>query len=398
MKTAIRYPIRFSAVPPRGGRRKEVVCSYLHVHDVPELSVRDTDTVLEIGTTVPKPERLIEYDGRLFRKIGRGERDGSVAAFPTAFMPFLKRNGPWKFTFEGGNRGEEPPISQALDNLVAYRMYLDGNGWETEEEAWPTLPKHPGYIETRSRNEFRFEEIEHKLKDVDFEMLERGRREIALEAGKLILVDGSYWFETPPPAISVACEGYGVTARMVAEITYLPNWLDRRLDRQYFPLSASEEAIAYAEKSNPLTEGKSQNFENYSDEVDFGDTEHALLDFDHREYSYRGIALAMAGDVQRWLNKTPYLGEKIPLEAKAAVQAVSEVARNIGPCISEWPDVSEHVATVTAAWKGIGRKQGWAEIPAQRRRFADLLCAMADEMAENQTIGMPMTFRSGVRL
>lgn len=377
MKIGIRYPLRFRARPVRCAGHRDVLCSFLHSADVPEVSSAETSQVFMAATT--KPYRLIEFEGRLFRKVGRPGEEETDRAIGNAYQRESERNFPWFFTFEDGLRRPTPTAAKAISNIICHRLYLEGDGRKKEEEAWPHLPVIDATRLTRSQ--FRYEDIEPKLSDIDGDDFATGRAEHAAEASKLLVVDGDLWIETPPPAITVHLAGYGTSGRMVLELAHLPDWLDSNLDYQYFPLSAHREALAYAEMTTPLTATGTQPFEDHSEEAATQIEDTPLLSFDHEGYSSKRTTMILAGDVARWITKNPELHDKIGVSRANSVMLARDAAHEIGTDISAWPDVSDLVHDVTEAWKLTGRKPGWATIPQNRHAFGTMICERAVEMA-----------------
>ncbi|MBY3151283.1 hypothetical protein HFO56_02640 [Rhizobium laguerreae] len=208
----------------------------------------------------------------------------------------------------------------------------------------------------------------------------KGRAEHAAESAKLLVVDRDLWIETTPPAISVSLQGYASTARMVMELAHLPTWLDADLDRQYFPLSDHPAALDYAQRATKLTQTGNQPFEDYTHERAFTAERSHLLSFDPDGYSCTRTALVLAGDVARWITHTPELGEKIGGDRASSVLLARDMAKRIGTDIAEWPDMGDLVNDITDAWKLIGRKPGWANIPANRHAFGTMICDRAADI------------------
>lgn len=376
MRIDVRYPFLFSAHPSRCSSRKDVFVSFLHTADVPEVSGRDVETVFEAATATPY--RLVEFDGRLFRKLGALGEEQTSRLLDRAFQRDEERNSPWPFTFENG-RASPRPLSQPLNNHLCHRLYLEGGEHrERQIEAWPFVPFLTGLRGSRtSRNDFRFEDLERKLADIDAEEFAKGRAEHAAEAAKLLVVDRDLWIETTPPAIKVGVLGVNSSARMVMELSHLPTWLDADLDAQYFPLADHAGALEYAERATKLTYTGTEPFEDYTYERPFTAEPSDLLSFDADGYSCTRTALILGGDVARWITNTPELAEKIGDERARSALLARDMAKAIGTDISAWPDMSDLVNDITDAWKMTGRKPGWANIPANRHGFGTMICDRA---------------------
>ncbi|MDW9479072.1 hypothetical protein GOB57_10390 [Sinorhizobium meliloti] len=387
MKLDIRYPLRFSALPPRCASRKDVLVSFLHKADVPEITAGEVSTVFEAATEIPY--RLVDYDGRLFRRIGNPEDEAVAELLKSGFQQDESRNRLFYFTFENGKSAQRP-VSQSLNNHLCHRLYLEGNNRDKELEAWPFIPVIKGFAGRRTtRNSFLFEDIERKLKDIDGDEFAKGRAEHDLEAAKLLLVDGELWIETPPPAIAVKVEGYASSARMVMELTHLPDWLDGDLDRQYFPLSEHEKALEYAAKATKLTATGTEPFEDYSFEREIAIHDSRLLSFDAEGYSCTRTSLILGGDVARWLTYTEGLREKVGEDRARSVLLARDMAMDIGTDISGWPDMTDLVHDITEAWKITGRKPGWANIPQNRHAFGTMICERAADVGTISVFATP---------
>ncbi|MCS4089453.1 hypothetical protein [Rhizobium sp. BK176] len=376
MKIDIRYPLLFSALPSRCYSRKDVFVSFLHTADVPEVSERDVETVFAAETSTPY--RLVEFDGRLFRKLGALSDHETSRLLDYAFQKDEERNRPWPFTFENG-RANPRPVSQALNNHLCHRLYLEGGEHRQKQiEAWPFVPFLTGLRGSRtSRNDFRFEDLERKLADIDGEEFGKGRAEHAAEAAKLIVIERDLWIETTPPAIKVGVAGFNSSARMVMELSHLPTWLDADLDVQYFPLTDHSAALEYAERATKLTHTGTQPFEDYTHERPFTTDTTDLLSFDGDGYSCARTALILGGDVARSITNAPELVEKIGDGRARAALLARDMAKAIGTDISAWPDMGDLVNDITEAWKMTGRKPGWANIPANRHGFGTMICDRA---------------------
>jgi hypothetical protein len=337
-------------------------------------------TLFEAATQTP--HKLVEFNGKLFRKLGHPNDETTIKLLNQAFQREDERNSPWPFTFESEGVGQKP-VSQPLRNQLSHRFYLEGDNRAKELEAWPFVPVITGMRGRRvSRNDFRFEDLCRKLADIDSDEFAKGRAEHAIEAAKLLAIDGVLWIETTPPAICVSMQGHGSTARMVMELMHVPNWLDANLDRQYFPLSEHAAAVEYAERANKLTQTGAVPFEDYTYESHFTAEGSQLLTFDGEAYSCTRTTLILGGDVARWLTYGEGLAEKIGADRTRSVLLARDMAKAIGTDISEWPETEDLVDDVTEAWKLTGRKPGWATIPANRRSFGTMICDRAIGMGK----------------
>lgn len=380
MKTVIHYPILFTAHPGRTERPKDVLVSYLHEHDVPEISKGETEVAFRSESYT-----LRQYDGRLFSKVG-GPGSGSVdACFGHAFEKEDMRTRPWWIPTFDGDRAYVRYAGQALDNLAYYRLYLHGGEKARETMLWPGLtPEYRSYQGgPKSRNEFTFQGLEGKIRDIDADQFNAGREEHATEADRLIAIDGSYWIETTPPTICVTHGG-----RMSIELAHLPNWLDHDLGRQYFPMTARDEALDYARRAQAITERSDEPLRDFTEWTDFRFEDSPLFSFDHDAYSVKRTAFLLGGDIARAMAGNPALEEKIGTTKARAVLSAREASRACGADYRTWPDAADLVHDVTDAWKMTGRKPGWAVIPPKRHEFGTLICERATTMADELPISV----------
>jgi hypothetical protein len=383
MKIDIRYPLLFSALPPRCSGRKDVFVSYRHTAEVPEISAKEIATVFEAATETRY--RLVEFDGKLLRKIGDPGDETVKDLLARGFQNEDMRNFLRCFTFENGKTPQKP-LSQALNNILCHRLYLSGDNRQRELETWPFLPVITGMAGRRhTRDDFRFEDLERKLSDINGDEFTAGRADHAAEAGKLVLIEGELWAECTPPAIVVKHEGYATSGRMVMELAHLPDWLDSRLDRQYFPIFDHAAAVEYAARATTATANKTSPFEDYTSEIETVAGASHLLSFDPEGYNCTRTALVLGGDVARWLANTPDMADKIGESRGRAVLLARDLAKTIGTNVSSWPDTTDLVQDVTDAWKMTGRKPGWADIPQNRHAFGTLICERAAD-AGNITV------------
>ncbi|MCS4089454.1 hypothetical protein [Rhizobium sp. BK176] len=380
MKTVIRYPILFRAHPGRTEKPKDVLVPYLHEHDVPEISEAETHIAFR-----SQKYALVEYDGRLFSKVGKPGSNSAEACFGHAFEKEELRRRPWWIPTIEGDKVYIRYAGQPLDNLAYYRLYLDGGDKARETMIWPALtPDYQRHLGgPRSRNEFTFQGLVDKIRDINGVQFDAGREEHRAEAERLIVIDGSYWIETTPPAICVAHEG-----RMIVELSHLPNWLDHDLGRQYFPLTAKDEAIEYARRAQAITQRSEEPVRNFADWTDFRFDDNPLFAFDYEGYSLKRTTFLLGGDIARAMTGNGEIEGKIGSARARAVLSAKEGARSCGADYRTWPDASDLVHDVTDAWKMTGRKPGWTEIPPKRHEFGTMICERAAQMADSMPISV----------
>lgn len=384
MMTTVRYPIAFKALPQRCAGVKTVYCTFPHQCDVPEIGMSETTAVAEFGTDTR--HALLEYGDRLYRKMGNPEQ--VVRQMDTAFENPNRRDDPWVFAFEGGQRTDDPPPSRPLDNLVAFRTYVEAGVKGVDQDGiWPYQPTGRG----RYREEFHYEQLERRLVEIDGASFTKAREEHVREGERLLVVDGVYWIETPPPVIMVSLEGTRTTERASLQLVHLPDWIDRDLSRQYFPLTRHEEALEWAMKLNHLRSHGHDPLEDYSREMEVSSTDHPLLDFDHAGHSVRRTAFVLASDAARWLDTDGAANVKAGQKAVDTAYRVRDMAVACGTDMSDRPDVADMVPDIVKAWKATARKPGWAVIPTNRLNLGNAICERAEEMAADMPISVDTT-------
>jgi hypothetical protein len=380
VKTVIHYPILFRAHPGRTENPKDVLVPYLHEHDVPEISKEETSVAFR-----SQQYTLLEYDGRLFSHVGRPGSPSAAGCFGHGFETGERRSAPWWIPTIEGDRGYVRYAGQPLDNLAYYRLYLDGGDKARETTLWPALvPDYQRHLGgPRSRNEFTFQGLADKIRDIDADQFESGREEHRAEADRLIIIDGAYWIETAPPTICVTHAG-----RMTVELSHLPNWLDQELGRQYFPLAAKEEALDYAKMAQAITGQGQDQIRNFFELSNFHFDDNPLFAFDHEAYSVKRTTFLLGADMARVMAGNPEIENKIGSAKALAILAAKEAARACGADFRTWPDADELVHDVTEAWKMTGRKPGWAVVPPKRREFGTMICERAVQMADSRQISV----------
>ncbi|MBY3433473.1 hypothetical protein HFN89_04865 [Rhizobium laguerreae] len=364
MLTDIRYPIHFGAQPTTTDRYKVVLCSYPFRRDVPEIATREAQTVLEFGRDFVNTT-LVQYDGRLFRKVCDKKEVSDHKSLAEAFESSASRNRPHHL-FYSWNSGSRP-LGAGLWNRIAHRVYVNANGREGERHAWPNAPINTG-TKNWTRNEFMYEQWSRKLGSIAGDEFQRALNEAEREADRLLWIGHELWLETPPPAYEVGHDRGYRDQGFNLELAFLPDWLDHNLDRQYFPLSAREEAIAYAAQANARLDGKIAV--EYTNIGGVGDR--TLLEFDHAAYSLNRTALLMGGDIAVNISNKPDNTRGLTGTHHDAIDAVRAEIGTIGWNPSSWG--AAHLAgDIVEAWQRVGKPQGWTQFTPNRTNFANLI-------------------------
>ncbi|MCZ7861237.1 hypothetical protein O9X98_07425 [Agrobacterium salinitolerans] len=366
MLTDIRYPVHFGGQPTTTDRYKVVLFSYPFRRDVDRIEASEVDVVLEVSGDVNAT--LVEYGGRLFRKVcGLAEAPGH-RSLTEAFESAYDRNTPlhpaslWN--------AEVRPLGIGLWNRIAHRVYVNANGREGEKHAWPNAPFNAGTAHW-NRNEFTFEKWSKKLGSMAGDEFDKALDEAEREADRLLWIGDELWVETPPLAYEVGYYADNNNQRFDLELAFLPDWLDLNLDRQYFPLSAKDEALAYAAQANALI--KEREARDYTGRIKQIGAE--VLEFDHVAYSLNRTALLMGGDLSvNIANKPDNARGLTGTHLDAINEARAEIA-NIGWNPSSWA-VNHLAPDIVEAWQRI-RPHGWTQFTSNRTNFSNLICERA---------------------
>lgn len=381
MKLLARYPIAFKAHPGRCENPKTVVCSYPVVVDVPEVSPAEVMTVMEVGLN-----RVVEYDGRLFRLVGR--RDGKYAQ---SFLsePFVGTDQSLPYQMASGDGSslfQQQAAGKPLRNHVYHRLFIQFGERPRETSLYPVVSNNVFHRGATSRNSCLYEKIEKRLQDVDGSAFQSGVDEATSEAGKLLMAGNDLWVETPPPALSAESDD-AHRSPLNIRITFLPDWLDPDLGRQYFPLDATGEAVEYLNSMRPLVD-RSLYAENIPSAVSSFTHDAAcnLLRFDHVAYSQQRTGLLMGGDLARAIDAHPEKADTVTAASRAAAMKARELATACGTAWRDWPDVDDIVCDVTEGWLEAKRPLGAAYIPDGRHAFGSFVCRRAAELADARPI------------
>jgi hypothetical protein len=401
MLTDIRYPIHFGGQPTTTDRYKVVLCFYPLSVNVPEVRAGEAQTVLETSaffpTTTDEPPiarniKLVEFDGRLFRKVCDRSNVLHHSSLTLAFESNHDRNKP--FHPASLHEAKPRPLGVGMWNRIAHRVFVAGNGREQEKIAWPNAPFTLATHRYWTRNDFSFEKCSKKLDQYDVDGFEKSVDEARREADRLLWIGDELWIETPPLVYEVGhysyernpnflCDhqdyrssGSGLTRKFCIQLAFLPDWLDLNLDRQYFPLSAKEDAFSYAVDANSrLVKETCSVLDTTKDLLGLGVTD-PLLDFDADSYALNRIAMLMAGDVSAKIAKKPDDSRGLTSAHHTAIEEAKIQVASLGWNPSEWS--AAHLAgEVVDAWQIARQPQGWAQFPSNRKNFANLACERA---------------------
>lgn len=403
MRLTIRYPIHFTAEPPTTDRVKDVLCSFAHVADVPEVAASETALLVDVGCDDaqgnPAQTVLRSHEGSIYLRLCDVGQVHEAPVFQQPFEPKLDRNAPTAPFHAAGQPVRS--LGLPMTNRIAHRLYASG-GRTKEEYAWPPAPYQNTPSHRWTRNAFRFEELYARTGPIDEAMFDTCRAEHALEAEKLLVIDGAVYVRTPPLAWTVASKASNPwTVGVEVGVAFLPEWLDADLDRQYFPLSMREEADAYADTLLRVLKAQEKSgIRNAHIDRGLADRlpDMAAFDFDQAHYAVNRHVMLMASDIAMAIDGEANDGPRTDagLAARMGHETVERVicsaraAIAIGPEIDRWADVTDNVEAVIAAWRVSGRKAAWANIPSQRSKVGEMLCERISAAAAEMPISLPI--------
>jgi hypothetical protein len=380
MHLDIRYPIHFGGQPTTTDRYKTVLCSYPIRTEVPRIEMEQVNTVLDLRST-GQSVVLAEYDGRLFRKVCDRESVANHKSLTDSFESTSQRNRPHR-PFKLWDT-DVRPLGAGLWNRIAHRVYIAGNGRQSEKIAWPNQPFNTGTALHWTRNEFTFERWSKKLGEIAQAEFDGSVAEALTEADRLLWIGNELWLETPPLAYAVGVDNEvgGISGRreggpapqIAVDLTFLPDWLDHDLDRQYFPLSAKHEAMSYAgEVSKRFNKGASGIFDGtFGIEGLLGSDN--LLQFDHAAYSVSRTTMLLAADIAVSIANKPDNSRGLTTSHHVAIEEAISAVKSLRWNPTSWVGDLD-AGEIVEAWQRVGRPQGWSQFPPNRTNFANLIC------------------------
>jgi hypothetical protein len=373
MLTDIRYPIHFGGQPTTTDRYKVVLCSYPFQRDVARIDVGEARLVFE-SLRADVTVVLVEYDGRLFKKVcGEGEV-ATHKSLTNSFESSHDRNTPHHPASIWNSKSR--PLGAGLWNRISHRVYVNANGRDGEKHAWPNAPFNTGLAHW-TRNEFTFEKWSKKLGAMDRDEFEKTLYEAEREADRLLWIGDDLWVETPPLVLEVAHYREHNNEAFDMQLAFLPDWLDLNLDRQYFPLSAKDEALDYARQANSRLKGK--RTVDYSGQITQEVDE--ILEFDHVAYSLNRTALLMGGDLSVNLANKPDNTRGLTESHIDSIKEARAAIASLPWKPSTW--AAAHLAgDIVEAWQRVGRPQGWTHFTPNRTNFANFICERALEQLD----------------
>ena len=345
---------------------RSVLCSYPFRQDVARIDASEAEVVLEVSGDVNAV--LVEHGGCLFRKVCGKAEAPSHKSLTEAFESAHDRNMPLHLASLGNAKVR--PLGTGLWNRIAHRVYVNANGREGEKHAWPNAPFNAGTAHW-TRNEFTFEKWSKKLGSMAADEFDKALDEAEREVDRLLWIGEELWVETPPLAYEVGHYPDNNNERFDLQLAFLPDWLDLNLDRQYFPLSAKDEALAYAAQANARLRGRAAG--DYTGRINHISAE--VLEFDHVAYSLNRTALLMGGDISVNIANKPDNTRGLKGTHHDAIDEARAEIANIGWNPSSWS--AAHLAgDIVEAWQCV-RPQGWTHFTPNRTNFSNLICERA---------------------
>lgn len=396
MLMTVRYPIHFGADPPTCDRHKDAILSYPHRVDVPEISRRETHTVVDDKGIFP--HSVVSYDGRLFRRGGLAKDASRLVSLTRAFENTLDRNAPYMPLLSSSPKGR--PIAAGMWNRLAHRLHAAG-GRTKEEYAWPPAPYSNSASYRWTRNEYLFENYIDRAGQIDASQFGASQAEIAAEGEKLIVIDDYIHVETTPLAWCVGVRVGKPYVGVYVTLAHLPEWLDADLDRQYFPISQKQEALNYAESLDATIRTKfNSGIETADERFDTAMVDMGSLEFDHQSYSLNRSVMLMASDVMSAKRNSQDIAAIVDAAcpgSNADLEEASNAAVNLGVRIEDWRDVGHCADNVVEAWTATKFKKGWIALPSVRSAFARLACERTLSVAADMPINLHVANGPGGR-
>jgi hypothetical protein len=243
------FPMMVRCMP--AGSRKSKMLKGVHIegHDVPDISIRDTEIAvrrtnaylhLEGAARVDDETVLRAHSDRLYRRIARRKHLRSV--LETTFR-FPERVGGQGFSVTDGD-GELNTVSLPVLRELHKRQRTRAGGaiLETEADGDP--------VTTRASLD--------AARDVDIGDMVLNDRLRRRQLERLIAIDGDLWYEcTPAYCVETI---YGMNGPLVVtSVSFLPDFVDEWLTRKYFPLDRLGEAMEFSSVLSEAVEAEGHN-------------------------------------------------------------------------------------------------------------------------------------------
>ncbi|MCV9963756.1 hypothetical protein OIU34_17920 [Pararhizobium sp. BT-229] len=389
MQIDIKFPILVRANPAATKKTdRRFFGSYVHRAEVAEVSTGETGIGLDsLGFVSGDGERRVfpqlrSYDGRLYRPLGNPE-----GLFTNAFSTDRYDHGVDYVV-------SAPPMGSMTRRPLAFpirdwaQWFIDVHGMDTARnyKLWPEQPRAP--LPNVNRNDIDFAQAE--LRDVNGDDFAVFMRMFEAQANRLLVIGGKFWMETTMPCLSVTMSGGDHGPRVVTlDAGFLPLVSPRTSTWMRFPLSAYDEALAYAQQMTGEWRGQQ--------DIGFAETDGmdlSAVGFDQDEEATHAMALAVGSNLVRRSvqhefhqvhRESPPLFEGARLTrflaVKDAILSNNDISGERSDLVGLLPEIMELWNSVKSP-----RYEGLGMPPAG---ISGRMIAQAMEMADNTTINVP---------
>lgn len=390
MQLDIKFPILVRATPATSKKAdRHFFGSYIHRADVPEVSAAETDVGLDSLSFISGDgqrrlfPQLRTYCDRLYRPLGNPE-----GLFTDAFATDRYDTGVVDYVVS------VPPMNNMARRPLAYpirdwaQWFIDLHGMDTSRnyKLWPEEPRAPKPPVSRNTVDF----AQAQLRDVNGDDFGVFQRMFEAQVNRLLIIGGKFWMETTMPCLSVVMGGGDYSPRTVTlSAGFLPLVTPRTSTWMRFPLSAQDEARAYAEQT--VAEWRGERSIGYAETegMDLG-----AVGFDHNEEAAQSMALAVGSNLVRRTvqhefhpihqNAAPlFEGTRLArfLAVKEAILSNNDISGERSDLVALIPEIMELWNSVKSPrYDRLGMPVPW---------ISARMIEQATEMADNTTISAP---------
>lgn len=397
MQLDVRFPLLLRGVPKRTPQTKNVYVSTTFRGEVAEYSSSDIPVVFETATAYCKLEgplarggqlsalgfRMRAAGGKLYRKIASSLEEATrTRMFDTAFR--CANAAAQSLGTEISLRGQSQfvgPLSHDVGQELEFRMRREEEDVNALTYLWPTFRPadvpvahylhQEGGGQLAFRNDVGLDWVLKNIRTLEEDGLALCEDMYRHQFSKLVMIDGEFWMESRPPAYRVTpswTEEYGTAD---VDMVVLPDTLDMKTDRLFFPLTETEDMEGYIERLKGVSraaainrpDGPVRMVEDMRGAtpnlflVDYQCSDPDLLHFDHRHEETHRLALALAVENERHLARNPQLRAKVGPELCAAVDAAHLEAMKQNTLLGEAGDPARWLTESATVWKKLGRRQ-----------------------------------------
>lgn len=389
MRVDIDFPVLFEAWPKRARDRKKIYCTTSYRADVAEVSLGETEIVLECAL-FPGTEEAFSmrtYGGRLYRRIAASvETAVEQRLFSEPFSVDDRRWGPksgadWAGALDPKVLTHRRPLSKPVADEMEWRMARDSETIDLGKAAWPARRTIPLDTETftrrigrgcpmdqarnpvfdglhRHRNGVRLEDVLRDVTDVSHGDIEAARDMYANRSESLLLVGGEVWMESAPLCHRVSFD-FGRPYRDDVAVVRLdlavpPEGLSTDFYTQYYDLSKKEEALSFAQERVDRLQGDAEVERSYlSDKTVETRFETGVFPaYDRDGEKIRRLAYVAAVECRRWIRRNPADVEgRLSASDVAVVDQACDLARQSDFLAGRHPYVADIAPAVCAVWK-----------------------------------------------